>query len=266
MTLLEGLLPDLEVVRKDFPILERRVAGDQPLVYLDSANTSQKPQVVIDAMVDHLERHNANVARAMHTARRRGRPTAFEAARDKVALVPQRALARRGDLHQERHRGHQPGRQHDGVAGPARGRRRRPRRHHRDGAPLQHRAVAAAHRAQGCRAALVRPHRRRPARPVEHRRADHREHQGRLPGLGLQHARHHQPGRGDRPPRPRGRRARACSTPRRPPRSCRSTCRPSTATSSSSPATRSPARPASACSGAGRTCSASCRRSSVAAR
>ena len=37
-----------------------------PLVYLDSANTSQKPQVVIDAMVDHLERHNANVARAMH--------------------------------------------------------------------------------------------------------------------------------------------------------------------------------------------------------
>ncbi|PWN03831.1 cysteine desulfurase [Nocardioides silvaticus] len=81
---LPGLLPELEVVRKDFPILERTLAGGQPLVYLDSANTSQKPQVVIDAMVDHLERHNANIARAMHQlgAESTG---AFEEARDKVA-------------------------------------------------------------------------------------------------------------------------------------------------------------------------------------
>ena len=63
---MEGLLPDLDVIRKDFPILERTLAGGVPLVYLDSANTSQKPQVVIDTMVDHLERHNANIARAMH--------------------------------------------------------------------------------------------------------------------------------------------------------------------------------------------------------
>ena len=63
---MEGLLPELDVIRKDFPILSRSLAGGLPLVYLDSANTSQKPQVVIDAMVDHLERHNANVARAMH--------------------------------------------------------------------------------------------------------------------------------------------------------------------------------------------------------
>ena len=83
-TTLEGLLPNLEVIRKDFPILERRVSGDQPLVYLDSANTSQKPQVVIDAMVDHLERHNANVARAMHTLGAES-TAAFEGARDKVA-------------------------------------------------------------------------------------------------------------------------------------------------------------------------------------
>jgi cysteine desulfurase/selenocysteine lyase len=81
---LEGLLPNLEIIRKDFPILERRVSGDQPLVYLDSANTSQKPQVVIDSMVDHLERHNANVARAMHTLGAES-TTAFEDARDKVA-------------------------------------------------------------------------------------------------------------------------------------------------------------------------------------
>jgi cysteine desulfurase/selenocysteine lyase len=80
----EGLLPDLEVIRKDFPILERRLAGDLPLVYLDSANTSQKPQVVIDTMVDHLERHNANVARAMHQLGAES-SEAFEAARDKVA-------------------------------------------------------------------------------------------------------------------------------------------------------------------------------------
>jgi cysteine desulfurase/selenocysteine lyase len=80
----EGLLADLEVVRKDFPILQRRLAGDLPLVYLDSANTSQKPQVVIDTMVDHLERHNANVARAMHQLGAES-SEAFEAARDKVA-------------------------------------------------------------------------------------------------------------------------------------------------------------------------------------
>ena len=81
---MEGLLPDLDVIRKDFPILERTLAGGQPLVYLDSANTSQKPQVVIDTMVDHLERHNANVARAMHQLGAES-TEAFEAARDKVA-------------------------------------------------------------------------------------------------------------------------------------------------------------------------------------
>nr|WP_269457952.1 cysteine desulfurase [Nocardioides scoriae] len=78
------MLPQLEVIRKDFPILERRLADDLPLVYLDSANTSQKPQCVIDSMVDHLERHNANVARAMHQLGAES-SEAFEAARDKVA-------------------------------------------------------------------------------------------------------------------------------------------------------------------------------------
>ncbi|WP_372490071.1 cysteine desulfurase [Nocardioides bruguierae] len=82
--MIEGLLPDLEVVRKDFPILTRTTPGGGPLVYLDSANTSQKPQVVIDTMVDHLERHNANVARAMHMLGAEA-TEAFEGARDKVA-------------------------------------------------------------------------------------------------------------------------------------------------------------------------------------
>lgn len=84
MSELTGLLPGLEVVRKDFPILERTLAGGMPLVYLDSANTSQKPQCVIDTMVDHLEHHNANVARAMHQLGAES-SEAFETARDVVA-------------------------------------------------------------------------------------------------------------------------------------------------------------------------------------
>jgi cysteine desulfurase/selenocysteine lyase len=79
-----SLLPGLDLIRADFPILSRTLADGHPLVYLDSANTSQKPQVVIDAMVDHLERHNANVARAMHQLGAEA-SEAFEDARDKVA-------------------------------------------------------------------------------------------------------------------------------------------------------------------------------------
>lgn len=81
---LQGLLPDLELIRKDFPILSREAPGGRPLVYLDSANTSQKPQVVIDAMADHLAHHNANVARAMHLLGAEA-TEAFETARDRVA-------------------------------------------------------------------------------------------------------------------------------------------------------------------------------------
>jgi len=81
---LPGLLPGLDLIRADFPILAREMDGGYPLVYLDSANTSQKPQVVIDAMVDHLERHNANIARAMHQLGAES-TEAFEAARDRVA-------------------------------------------------------------------------------------------------------------------------------------------------------------------------------------
>ena len=57
---------DVEVIRKDFPILSRQVHG-VPLVYLDSANTSQKPQAVLDTLNDYYANHNANVARAVHT-------------------------------------------------------------------------------------------------------------------------------------------------------------------------------------------------------
>jgi cysteine desulfurase/selenocysteine lyase len=74
---------DVEAVRKDFPILGREVHG-VPLVYLDSANTSQKPQVVLDALTEFYSLHNANVARAVHTLGSEA-TTLYEAARDKVA-------------------------------------------------------------------------------------------------------------------------------------------------------------------------------------
>ena len=74
---------DVERIRKDFPILTREVHG-VPLVYLDSANTSQKPQAVLDALTEHYALHNANVARAVHTLGSEA-TTAYENARDTVA-------------------------------------------------------------------------------------------------------------------------------------------------------------------------------------
>jgi cysteine desulfurase/selenocysteine lyase len=73
---------DVETVRKDFPILAREVHG-VPLVYLDSANSAQKPQVVIDAEADLYANHYANVARAVHTLGSEV-TNAYEGARDKV--------------------------------------------------------------------------------------------------------------------------------------------------------------------------------------
>ena len=74
---------DVEKVRQDFPILQRQVHG-VPLVYLDSANTSQKPQLVLDTLNEYYREHNANVARAVHTLGSEA-TSRFEAARDKVA-------------------------------------------------------------------------------------------------------------------------------------------------------------------------------------
>src|SRR5690606_708285 len=74
---------DPELVRADFPILDRSVNG-HPLVYLDSANTSQKPRPVIDAVTGHYARHNGNVARSVHTLGTEA-TEAYEGARAKVA-------------------------------------------------------------------------------------------------------------------------------------------------------------------------------------
>jgi cysteine desulfurase / selenocysteine lyase len=80
-----GLDPqELDRIRKDFPILERVLPNGRPLVYLDSANTSQKPRHVIETLDEHYERHNANVARAMHALGEEA-TAAFEGARTKLA-------------------------------------------------------------------------------------------------------------------------------------------------------------------------------------
>lgn len=74
---------DVKTIRRDFPILSRRL-GSHPLVYLDSANTSQKPESVIDAVDRHYREHNANVARAMHALGSEA-TQAYEGARARIA-------------------------------------------------------------------------------------------------------------------------------------------------------------------------------------
>ena len=56
---------DVAALREQFPILSRQVHG-KPLVYLDNAATTQKPQAVIDALVDYYTNANANVHRGAH--------------------------------------------------------------------------------------------------------------------------------------------------------------------------------------------------------
>ena len=75
---------DVEAIRKDFPILDRVVHDGLPLVYLDSAATSQKPRQVLDTMRDYYEQHNANVHRGLHTLAEEA-TAAYEASRDTVA-------------------------------------------------------------------------------------------------------------------------------------------------------------------------------------
>ncbi|MHC3761719.1 cysteine desulfurase [Streptococcus suis] len=74
---------DLERIRKEFSILDQ-VVNDEPLVYLDNAATTQKPQQVLDVLADYYQKDNANVHRGVHTLSERA-TTRYEAARQKVA-------------------------------------------------------------------------------------------------------------------------------------------------------------------------------------
>jgi len=73
---------DVAAIREQFPILQRQVKG-KPLVYFDNAATSQKPQVVIDALVDYYSGYNANIHRGIHTLAEEA-TFAFEATRATV--------------------------------------------------------------------------------------------------------------------------------------------------------------------------------------
>ena len=74
----------LENVRKDFPVLSRKVRDEKDLVYLDNAATTQKPIHVIDAISNYYKNHNANIHRAVHALAEES-TEAFEATRDKIA-------------------------------------------------------------------------------------------------------------------------------------------------------------------------------------
>lgn len=73
---------NIQKIRNDFPILSRKVNG-HPLVYLDNAATSQKPQQVIDCIVDYYSNYNANIHRGVHTLSQEA-TDAYEASRKKI--------------------------------------------------------------------------------------------------------------------------------------------------------------------------------------
>jgi cysteine desulfurase/selenocysteine lyase len=81
----DAVLPlDVKRIRADFPILAREVHPGVPLVYLDSAATSQKPESVIESMSEYYRKHNANIHRAVHTLAEEA-TSMYEDARTKVA-------------------------------------------------------------------------------------------------------------------------------------------------------------------------------------
>jgi cysteine desulfurase / selenocysteine lyase len=83
---------DVNAIRADFPILQRRVHG-RPLVYLDNAATTQKPRAVIDRLVRYYEEENANIHRGVHTLSVEA-TDAYDAARDRVRRFLNAADAR----------------------------------------------------------------------------------------------------------------------------------------------------------------------------
>ncbi len=126
-------LLDIQRVRADFPILAREVHPGVPLIYLDSTATSQKPEMVIQAMDRYYRQTNANIHRGIHVLAEES-TAGYEAAREKVARVHQRPICPAGYFYAQCHRVDQPGGVFVGASIPV------PRRcgiANRDGAPLQ---------------------------------------------------------------------------------------------------------------------------------
>ena len=77
-------MKSLSDVRSDFPILSRTVRDNKPLVYLDNASTTQKPNQVIDAITKYYKEYNANIHRAVYALAEEATES-YESARDKIA-------------------------------------------------------------------------------------------------------------------------------------------------------------------------------------
>lgn len=74
----------MKMIRSDFPILNQKINGHQ-MIYLDSAATSQKPQAMMDALVNFYQNDNANVHRGIYELSQRATEQ-YEQVRDKVQI------------------------------------------------------------------------------------------------------------------------------------------------------------------------------------
>jgi cysteine desulfurase/selenocysteine lyase len=79
-------------IKADFPVLNQEIYPGKPLIYLDSAATSQKPQAVIDAMIDYYTHYNANIHRGIHALAEKA-TAAYEGSREKIAKLINAASA-----------------------------------------------------------------------------------------------------------------------------------------------------------------------------
>ena len=185
---------DLEKVRADFPILSEEVRG-QRIAYLDNAASSQKPRAVLDA-VDHVyETGYANIHRGVHVLSERATEH-YERSRRRMAKFIGAQSRRRGDLRPWHHRGPEPG---GLLARPLRAPRGGRGAPHRDGAPLEHRALADGRRPDRREGAGGAGHRPRRTRHGRFRGAAERPDPHRLGGPRLERPRHRESGGRDRP-------------------------------------------------------------------
>ena len=84
--MLQGTTIDVEKIREDFPILQRRLKGGRKLIYLDNAATTQKPRAVIDSISNYYMNYNSNIHRAVHQLAEEA-TFAYEEVRRKVAML-----------------------------------------------------------------------------------------------------------------------------------------------------------------------------------
>ena len=205
--------------RADFPILQQEINGHR-LVYLDSASTSQKPHVVIDAVADYYREYNANVHRGIYTIGEKA-TAAYEKARARVARFinapdSHEIVFTRNATEAINLVAYSWGRQNIDA--------RRPDRPDRDGAPRQPRPVADPRPGEGRRPRVHPDHRRRHPPPRRLRGPAPAQAEARRVHPRLEHAGHDQPGPRDGRDGPRG--GRAGPGRRRPGRAARAGRRP----------------------------------------